>query len=193
MRLFPDGIRLTTEESKCLSHVTPAEGWVIDALDEKIHARRLGFINKWRPRLLADDSVTELPANEDGFIQTVMARDDYITTLSEIVSSGGKLYDPPSTARYESKVRDSDSDTVLIPGGIEISDIDSKCLLDTLVSIEDWVLGALLGQINRGKKKMISQYHPVIMADPSVTTMPATEDGLINMIVARADYQRLGG
>jgi len=40
---------------------------------------------------------------------------------------------------------------------------------------------------------MISQYHPIIMADPSVTTMPATEDGLITMILARSDYQRLGG
>jgi len=26
-----------------------------------------------------------------------------------------------------------------------------------------------------------------------VTTMPATEDGLITMILARSDYQRLGG
>jgi hypothetical protein len=53
--------------------------------------------------------------------------------------------------------------------------------------------GAVLGRINKGKKKMLAQYHPIIMADPSVTTMPATEDGLINMIVARSDYQRLGG
>jgi hypothetical protein len=59
--------------------------------------------------------------------------------------------------------------------------------------VEDWVLGALMGHANRGKKKMIAQYHPIIMADPSVTTMPGTEDGLIAMIVARDDYQGLGG
>ena len=59
--------------------------------------------------------------------------------------------------------------------------------------IRDRVIGALMGQVNRGKKKMIAQYHPIIMADSSVTTMPATEDGLITMILARSDYQRLGG
>jgi hypothetical protein len=48
-----------------------------------------------------------------------------------------------------------------------------------------------MGQVNRGKKKMIRQYHPIIMADSSVTTMPATEDGLITMILARSDYQSL--
>jgi len=38
---------------------------------------------------------------------------------------------------------------------------------------------------------MIKQYHPIILADSSVTTMPATEDGLINMIVARDDYKAI--
>ena len=36
---------------------------------------------------------------------------------------------------------------------------------------------------------MIREWQPIILADPEVFTMPATEEGLINMIVNRDDYQ----
>ena len=73
-----------------------------------------------------------------------------------------------------------------------MDDQDCGCILAYVQDLDDWIIGALLGQINRGKKNMIREWKPIILADPSVTTMPATEDGLITMIVARDDYQRLG-
>jgi len=79
----------------------------------------------------------------------------------------------------------------LFSSGITIPDLSANCVLAYVQNLEEWVIGAVLGMVNRGKKKMIKQYHPIIMADPSVTTMPATEDGLIEMILARDDYQRL--
>ena len=81
----------------------------------------------------------------------------------------------------------------LFASGIDLTDIDCDCILAYVQDLSDWVIGALMGQVNRGKKRMITKYEPIIRADPSVTTMPGTEDGLINMIVARSDYQRLGG
>jgi len=80
----------------------------------------------------------------------------------------------------------------LFPSGIDLADVDVNCIMAFVQDLDNWVIGALMGQINRGKKKMISQYHPIIMADPSVPTTPATEDGLITMILARDDYHRLG-
>jgi hypothetical protein len=80
----------------------------------------------------------------------------------------------------------------LFSSGITIPDLSGNCILAYVQNIEEWVYGGLLGMINRGKKKMIAKYHPIIMDDASVTVMPATEDGLITMILARDDYQRLG-
>jgi len=36
---------------------------------------------------------------------------------------------------------------------------------------------------------MLREWQPIILADPDISTMPATEDGLIDMIVSRDDYQ----
>ena len=72
---------------------------------------------------------------------------------------------------------------------MDLIDEDCHCILAYVQDLDDWVLGALLGQINRGKKRMIKEYHPIIMDDPNVTIMPATEDELIAMIVARDDYK----
>ena len=92
---------------------------------------------------------------------------------------------------YDAVTR-SGSTVTLFSSGITIPDLSGNCILAYVQNIEEWVYGALLGMINRGKKKMITKYHPIIMADASVATMPATEDGLITMILARADYTRGG-
>jgi hypothetical protein len=133
-----------------------------------------------------------------------MARDDYKTRLQQDAAQN-----PPvtlhkhATAKFEGTSRagmtvrrpdrvPSDATVTLFADGIDLTDIDANCILAYVQDLGDWVIGALMGMVNRGKKKMIAQYHPIIMADSSVTTMPATEDGLITMILARSDYQRLG-
>ena len=117
-----------------------------------------------------------------------MARDDYKTRLQRDAAQ-----EPPESpyrhniARHAAIDR-SGTTVTLFASGIDLTDTDTNCILAYIQDLSDWVLGALLGQINRGKKQMIAKYEPIIRADPAVTTMPATEAGLIDMIVARADY-----
>jgi hypothetical protein len=206
MILFPTGIKITETEQKCLLHVEAnPEGWVLAAITEKARLRREALFAEWRPRLFADASVTELPASDDELCALIMARDDYKTRLQQDAAQ-----DPPvplykhATANFEGTSRvgltvkrpdrvPGDATVTLFASGIDLSDTDTNCIMAYIQDLEDWVIGALMGQVNRGKKKMISKYHPIIMDDASVTTMPGTEDGLITMILARSDYQRLGG
>jgi len=173
--------------------VPDAEAWVTSTISEKARLRRDALIEAWRPTLYADDSVTELPANPDDLATLILARSDYRTRIQQDAAADPVV--STSTAhkdKYASVTR-SGSTVTLFGSGINLADLTGNCILAYIQNLEEWVIGALMGQVNRGKKKMIAQYHPIIMADSSVTTMPATEDGLITMILARSDYQRLGG
>ena len=193
MTIFPSGIVLTANENSCLLHVTPdAEAWITDALTEKARLRRDALIEEWRPRLYADASVTELPADPDDLATLILARGDYTTRLEQDAAR-----DPAAPINTHCKdsydaVTRSGSTVTLFPSGLTLADLASNCILAHVQNIEEWVYGSLLGQVNRGKKRMIAKYHPIIMDDASVTVMPATEDGLITMILARADYVRGG-
>jgi len=203
MIIFPSGIKITTIEQSCLLHIVPdAEAYVTSIIAEKARLRKDALIAEWKPILYADSSVTELPASDDELCSLIMARSDYKTRLQKDAAQ-----DPPAplskhaTAKFEGTSRagkavkrpdrvPSDATVTLFADGIDLVDIDVNCIMAYVQDLDDWVVGALMGQINRGKKKMIAQYEPIIRADSDVTTMPATEDGLINMIVARADYKR---
>ena len=189
MIIFPTGIVITDTENKGLLHiVADPEAWLLAAITEKARLRRDALINEWRPRLFADASVTELPADDEALCTLIMARSDYKTRLQQDAAQ-----DPPESpyrhniARHAAIDR-SGTTVTLFASGIDLTDTDTNCILAYIQDLSDWVLGALLGQINRGKKQMIAKYEPIIRADPAVTTMPATEDGLINMIAARSDY-----
>ena len=194
MDLFANGIVLTTNENSCLLHmVSDAEAWLSGAIAEKAALRRDSLIEEWRPRLYADDSVNELPANPDDLATLILARSDYRTRAQQDAAADPVI--PTSTTqkdKYDAVSRGGSTAT-LFASGITIADLSGNCILSSVQNLEEWAIGALMGQVNRGKKKMIAQYHPIIMDDASVTTMPATEDGLITMILARSDYQRLGG
>jgi len=194
MDLFANGIVLTTNENSCLLHmVSDAEAWLSGAIAEKATLRRDSLIEEWRPRLYADDSVNELPANPDDLATLILARSDYRTRAQQDAAADPVI--PTSTTqkdKYDAVSRGGSTAT-LFASGITIADLSGNCILSSVQNLEEWVYGAVLGMVNRGKKKMIAQYHPIIMDDSSVTTMPATEDGLITMILARSDYQRLGG
>ena len=192
MIIFPTGIAITDTENKSLLHiVSDPEAWLLASITKKAGSRREALINEWRPRLFADASVTELPADDDALCTLIMARDDYKTRLQRDAAQ-----EPPESPYRHNIARDAAIDrsgttVTLFASGIDLTDTDTNCILAYIQDLSDWVLGALLGQINRGKKKMIAKYEPIIRADPSVTTIPATEDGLINMIVARDDYKAM--
>jgi hypothetical protein len=205
MILFSDGIKITTTENLCLYHIVPdAEAWLRSAITEKARLRRDALITEWRPRLFADASVTELPTDDDALCALIMARDDYKTRLQQDAAQDPPVpLDKHATAKFEGTSRvgmtvrrpdrvPGDATVTLFADGITLTDTDANCVLAYVQDLGDWVIGALMGQVNRGKKKMIAKYHPIILADASVTVMPATEDGLITMILARSDYTRGG-
>jgi hypothetical protein len=78
---------------------------------------------------------------------------------------------------------------IILAGGIEIEDADVLCLENDLLDIEQWIRAALLGKINNCKKRLISEWMPRLISDMDVDTIPADEDGLINMITTRPEYQ----
>ena len=194
MIIFSNGIVLTANENSSLLHMVPdAESWVNSMIAEKARLRRDALINAWRPRLYADSSVTELPADADDLATLILARSDYRTRAQQDAAADPvEAISTVQRDKYASVTR-SGSTVTLFSSGINLADLAGHCILAYAQNLEEWAIGALMGQVNRGRKKMVSQYHPIIMADSSVTTMPATEDGLIAMILARSDYRRLGG
>ena len=72
---------------------------------------------------------------------------------------------------------------------IEISDHNEKLLLNDLLDIDDWVQAAVVGKINNCGKRMAIKATTVLKADASVETMPATDLGLQNALLARDDYK----
>lgn len=73
--------------------------------------------------------------------------------------------------------------------GIEISATDIKALQHDLLNVEDWVNAAIVGKVAACKGRLIDQWFPVIIADRSVTTIPADEAAIIDLITGRADYK----
>ena len=205
MIIFSDGIQITTNEQACLLHLVPdAEASIQRGITEKVKSRRDALIEEWRPRLHADSSVTELPADDIALAELILARDDYKTRLQQDAAADPPVpLDQHNIAKFEGTSRagktvkrpdrvPGDATVTLFASGITLTDTDANCVLAYVQDLENWVIGALMGQINRGKKKMIAKYHPIIMDDDSVSAMPGTEDGLITMILARADYVRGG-
>tara|TARA_R110000787_G_scaffold14929_1_gene45924 strand:- start:62 stop:334 length:273 start_codon:yes stop_codon:yes gene_type:complete len=72
---------------------------------------------------------------------------------------------------------------------VNISDADEKAMLNDLLGIDDWVQAAVVGKINKCKKRMAIQATAILKADASVENMPATDDGLITALLARSDYK----
>lgn len=81
----------------------------------------------------------------------------------------------------------------LVPDGLIISDIDCDILNAFVLSIDDFVYGAILGHISRARQKLMATYYPILLADPEVMTIPGTEEELLKAIFARSDYKDRAG
>ena len=66
---------------------------------------------------------------------------------------------------------------------------EESVLKNDLLDVQDWVDKAIDGKVNNCKKRMIAEWTPKLMADDSVSSIPADEDELIALIVARDDYK----
>ena len=133
-----------------------------------------------------------------------MGRPDYLNRTAKAAANLDSAGNPAPIAPYlhnserfagdirRGVPRDPQAATVsLFAGGIDIPDEDADCILAYVYDLEDWILGALLGHINRGKKKMIETFMPWLMADDDVPVIPANEEGLITLITSRGYYMTI--
>ena len=66
---------------------------------------------------------------------------------------------------------------------------EESVLKNDLMDVEVWVNKAIDGKVANCKKRMIAEWLPKLMADSSVESIPAKEDDLIALIIARSDYK----
>jgi len=66
---------------------------------------------------------------------------------------------------------------------------EEAVLKNDLLDVQDWVDKAIDGKVNNCKKRMITEWLPKLYADESVTQIPASEDEIVAMIIARDDYK----
>ena len=70
-----------------------------------------------------------------------------------------------------------------------LSSTEEAVLKNDLLDVQDWVDGAIDGKISNCKKRMLREWLPKLYADDSVNSIPASEDEIVAMVIARDDYK----
>ena len=65
------------EEAVLKDAMSSVQDWVDGAITGKINKCKKRMCNKWREILYADESVTQIPNNDDELVSLIIARDDY--------------------------------------------------------------------------------------------------------------------
>ena len=73
--------------------------------------------------------------------------------------------------------------------GKTLTSMEESVLKNDLLDIQDWVDQAINGKVNNCKKRMLAEWNPKLTADPDVESIPANDDDLIALIIARDDYK----
>ena len=68
---------------------------------------------------------------------------------------------------------------------VTITATDLKILLNDLISIESWLIGALAGKMNNCKKRLLDEHRATYFADAAVNT----DDEVIAAVFAADGYQ----
>jgi len=192
MILFLNGLTITETEYKCLLYVEEnPEQWLLTTIAEKVKLRKDALIKEWIPRLFADSNITALPADKDTLIELIMARSDYRSRLQQNAEVVPPIQASLHNIKRFTTRRVTGKVVILFPTGITISAVDYASVLAYVEDMNDWVYGAILGHINRGKKKIQKQYTQMLFDDPAVITVPANENDLLALILQRPEYKTL--
>jgi len=70
-----------------------------------------------------------------------------------------------------------------------LSSTEESVLKNDLSDIQDWVDKAIDGKVANCKKRLVAEWLPKLYADDSVSSMPASEDEIVALVVARSDYK----
>ena len=66
---------------------------------------------------------------------------------------------------------------------------EESVLKNDLLDPQDWVAKAIDGKVANCTKRMIAEWLPKLYADESVAQIPASEDEIVALVVARDDYK----
>jgi hypothetical protein len=72
---------------------------------------------------------------------------------------------------------------------VTVSDVNMKVLENEIRDVDTWIQRAVEEKIASVKKRMLRDWTARLNADPDVESIPANEDALVNVIVARDDYK----
>ncbi len=71
-------VNISDAEEVCLNNdLLDIDDWVQRAVKGKINNCKKRFLREWQPKLMADPTVKTMPADEQRFINSVLARSDY--------------------------------------------------------------------------------------------------------------------
>lgn len=71
---------------------------------------------------------------------------------------------------------------------IAVDDFDLECMRYLIADPERWIVDAIAGKVEAAKSRMKAHFWPILLADTAVTSMPATEQGLLENILAYDGY-----
>ena len=72
---------------------------------------------------------------------------------------------------------------------ITLTSTEETALKNDLLDINDWIQEAITGKVHNCKKRMVNEWRPILFDDESVASIPANDDDLIALIIARSDYK----
>lgn len=72
---------------------------------------------------------------------------------------------------------------------IALEDIDEQVLNSQLFDIKEWLQGALTGKINNVKTRLLLEAQDMLIEDPEIDTLPASEDGILELYFSRPYYK----
>ena len=70
-----------TEEAVLKNELVDVQMWVDGAIEGKINNCKLRMCEEWRKILYADESVTQIPSDNNELVALIIARDDYKSAL----------------------------------------------------------------------------------------------------------------
>ena len=84
-------ISLTDNEVKCLENdLLDIQEWVEQAVRNKVESCKSRLVQEWVPKLMNDESVATIPANESELISAIMVREDYKTRVQRKLEEDNK-------------------------------------------------------------------------------------------------------
>ena len=73
---------------------------------------------------------------------------------------------------------------------VEVTDTEQAILLNDLLSIDDWLQGAMTGKKNNCWKRMQQEWTTKLMNDDSFTdAIPSNQADFVALVIARDDYK----